>query len=176
MIVGRGAAARLAIALTGVTGADHVVDVGCGPGSAARAAARRGAAVTGVDPAGVMLALARRLTRRGRSITWMEGTAEALPLADGAATVVWSLSTVHHWRDVDQGLGEARRVLTGGGRLLAVERRVRPGATGLASHGWTDAQAEGFADRCRAAGFFDVRVETRTPRRRPLLVVTGRRR
>ena len=60
-----------------------------------------------------------------------------------------------------------------GGRFLAIERRVRPGATGLASHGWTDQQAESFAAQCRAAGFNDVRIETYTPRRRALKVVTA---
>ena len=119
MIAGRGTTAQLAADLTGVTRDDHVVDVGCGPGTAVRAAARRGATVTGVDPAPVMLSLARRLTRNS-SITWREGAAESLPLPDGVATVLWSLSTVHHWHDIDAGLAEARRVLAPGGRLLAI--------------------------------------------------------
>jgi SAM-dependent methyltransferase len=133
MLIGRGAVARLAADLTAVAGQDRVVDVGCGPGAAAREAARRGAAVIGLDPAPVMLTLARRLTRRDASITWTEGAAEAMPLPDGSATVVWSIATVHHWRDLDAGLSEVRRVLAPGGRLLAIERRTRPGARGLAS-------------------------------------------
>jgi len=131
MLPGAGPVARLAINLMAVSDHDHVVDVGCGPGSAARAAARRGAAVTGVDPATVMLKLARWLTPRAASITWSEGTAEALPLADHSATVLWSLKTVHHWSDLDAGLAEAHRVLVPGGRLLAIERHTQPGATGL---------------------------------------------
>ena len=82
-------------------------------------------------------------------------------MPDGSATVVWSLATVHHWHDVEAGLQAARRALAPGGRLLAVERCVSSGAQGLASHGWLDAQAEAFADECRAAGFTQVRVETR---------------
>ena len=54
-----GRTARLAADLADVTAADHVVDVGCGPGTAARTAARRGARVTGVDPAPSMLTVAR---------------------------------------------------------------------------------------------------------------------
>jgi ubiquinone/menaquinone biosynthesis C-methylase UbiE len=50
-------------------------------------------------------------------------------------------------------MDEARRVLKPGGRLVAIERLTRPGATGLASHGWTIEQASAFADRCRAHGF-----------------------
>ena len=171
MIVAGGAVARLAADLAAVSDADRVVDVGCGPGTAVREAARRGARVTGVDPAPVMLRLARTLTRNRLTITWAEGAAEDLREPDGSATIVWSLATVHHWRDVTAGLAEARRVLAPGGRLLALERRVRPGATGLASHGWTDQQAESFAAQCRAAGFDSVHVEKHTPGRRAVSVV-----
>jgi ubiquinone/menaquinone biosynthesis C-methylase UbiE len=158
LVMGRGSA-RLAVDLASVSNADRVVDIGCGPGNAVRAAARRGATAVGVDPAPVMLRLARIVTRGHSGITWSLGGAEALPLADGWATVVWSLKTVHHWQDVAAGLAEMRRVLASGGRLLVMERRVQPGATGLASHGWTEQQAEAFAARCRATGFAGVRVD-----------------
>jgi ubiquinone/menaquinone biosynthesis C-methylase UbiE len=160
MTIGRGAVARLAADLTAVTASDRVVDVGCGPGTAVRAAARRGAHVTGIEPAAVMLSLARTLTRRSPSISWAEGAAEALPLPDQSASVVWSISSVHHWHDVDAGLAEAHRVLGAHGRLLAIERQSRPGATGWGSHGWTHAQADVFADRCHGAGFTEVRIES----------------
>ena len=42
--------ARLAADIAGVSAADRVVDIGCGPGGAVREAARRGACATGVDP------------------------------------------------------------------------------------------------------------------------------
>jgi len=170
MIPGRGAVGRLAADLTAVSPSDHVVDLGCGPGVAAREAARRGARVTGVDPAPVMLRLASRLTRSSSGITWSEGAAEAIPLADGAATVLWSIASVHHWRDLDAGVREVDRVLVAGGRFLVIERRTRPGATGRASHGWTDDQAAAFAERCRDMGFVVVQVG-RHEGRRPLLTV-----
>jgi SAM-dependent methyltransferase len=176
MIVAGRAIAHLAADLASVSDADRVIDIGCGPGTAVRAAARRGAHVTGVDPAPVMLRLARTLTRDRPAITWAEGAAEDLPQPDGAATVVWSLATVHHWRDVTAGLTEVKRVLVPGGRLLVIERRVRPGATGLASHGWTGPQAQSFAAQCRVTGFDDVRVEQHTPGRRALWAVRAIRR
>jgi ubiquinone/menaquinone biosynthesis C-methylase UbiE len=176
MIIAGSTVAQLIADLAAVSDADDVVDVGCGPGSAVREAARRGARVTGVDPAPVMLRMARTLTRDRPGISWVEGTAEDLRLRDGSATVVWSLATIHHWSDVTAGLAEVKRVLATGGRFLALERQVRPGATGLASHGWTDQQAEAFAAQCRAAGFEDVRVERHTPGRRAVFVIRAIRR
>ena len=148
MIVGRGGVARLAADLASVSPADHVVDVGCGPGTAAREAARRGAHVTGVDPAAVMLQLARAFTRDRTAIDWAEGTAERLPQPDGSATVVWSLATVHHWKDVTAGLAEARRVLAPEGDSSRSNGRCVPappgspamgGRTNRPSHSWLSA-------------------------------------
>ena len=173
MVVTGRTKARLAATAAAVSAGDHVVDIGCGPGTAARMAARRGARVTGVDPAPVMRRLARAFTPRRAPITWSCGTAENLPLSDGSATVVWSLATVHHWKDVNEGLAEARRVLAPGGRLLAIERQSRAGATGLASHGWTEPQAESFGALCRGSGFEKVRVETSGTGRRAVWVVSA---
>jgi hypothetical protein len=66
-------------------------------------------------------------------------------------------------------------VLRPGGRFLAIERRTQPGADGLASHGWTDAQADAFADLCRGAGFADVRVEQHQAGRKPVVAVLATR-
>jgi ubiquinone/menaquinone biosynthesis C-methylase UbiE len=162
MLVHGRARSRMIVDLASVTETDRVVDIGCGPGGAVRAATRRGAHSTGVDPAPVMLRLARAITRNDPRARWLVGSAEDLPLADGSATVGWSLATVHHWKDVTAGLAEVRRVLTSGGRFVVTERQVQPGAKGFASHGWTEEQAQSFATQCRTAGFDNVRVETRT--------------
>jgi SAM-dependent methyltransferase len=169
-----GADARLAVRLADVRATDDVLDIGCGPGNAVRAAARTGARATGVDPAQVMRRTARRLSRSGR-VRYLDGTAEALPVEDDSMTVVLALATVHHWADLDAALREVRRVLRPGGRLLAIERNSPPGATGLASHGWTDDQAEGFAEVCRSHGFEDVQVGHPEARRsRKLVTVLAR--
>jgi len=154
MVPGGAGNARLAVRLSELAASDTVADIGCGPGTAARRAARLGASVVGIDPAPVMLRFARLLTRRSRqAIRYAEGSAEALPLPDSSVSVVWSIASVHHWADLDAGLHEARRVLKPGGRLVAIERLTRPGAKGLASHGWTPEQASAFADRCLVHGF-----------------------
>jgi ubiquinone/menaquinone biosynthesis C-methylase UbiE len=176
MLAAGRARARFVADLSVLSSSDRVVDIGCGPGNSVRAAARRGASVTGVDPAPVMLGVARLVTRDRPSIRWLRGSAENVPLPEHSATVVWSVATVHHWADVAAGLAEVRRVLAPGGRFFALERRVRPGATGLASHGWTDDQAVSFADCCRVAGLDDVRIETITRGRRVVQVVKASRR
>ena len=171
MLVAGRARATLSADLASVSDTDRVVDIGCGPGSAVRAAAKRGAHVTGVDPAQVMLRLARIATRDSLGVTWLLGAAEDLTLPDRSATVAWSLATVHHWQNVEAGLREAHRVLASGGRFLIVERRVSQGATGLASHGWTDQQVGSFVSQCRAAGFGEVRADSRRVGRRVIWVV-----
>ncbi len=173
MRIGRSGDAQLAIDLTALAPGEHVLDIGCGPGVAARVAAARGAVVTGVDPADVMLRVARRDDRHG-AVIWKRGAAEALPVPDRSCDVVWSLATVHHWPDLDGGLAEVRRVLRADGRFLAIERRVQPGARGHASHGWTDRQAAAFADRCREACFELVAVTSHETKRGVLLAVLAR--
>ena len=100
--------------------------------------------------------------------------AESLPVDDGAAQVAWSIATVHHWRDLDAGLREARRILAPGGRFVAIERRTRADARGHASHGWTDEQAAAFAARCEAAGFVAVELQHHEGKRGSMQVVTAR--
>lgn len=173
MRFGRTGDAELAITLTDLHPGAGVADIGCGPGVAARLAAERGAIVTGIDPSEVMLGFARRGDRR-RAVTWRQGAAEALPLPDRSVDIAWSLSTVHHWPDLSGGLAEVRRVLAPGGRFLATERRVKAGATGHASHGWTTQQAETFAELCESAGFDDVRTSSHDTKRGIFLAVTTR--
>lgn len=175
MTVGRAGDARLAAELTGLTPGERVVDVGCGPGVAARHAARSPSSVVGVDPAAVMLRVAGLLTRERWRITYSLGAAEALPVDDGSADVLWGLATVHHWPDLGAALDEVRRVLAPGGRFLALERSTIEGATGHASHGWTKAQATAFGELCRDAGFEDVRLERRDAGRRSLVGVIATR-
>lgn len=175
MTVGRGATARLVADLAGIGAGDRLVDVGCGPGAAAREATRRGAVATGVDPSRTMLRFARAITslRRLAGATFVEGRAESLPLPDGTATVLWALQSVHHWQDRTRGLAEARRVLAEGGRLLVAERSVEPGARGLAAHGLTTSEADQLARAVETAGFGGVERRTRRLGRRTLVLLTA---
>jgi ubiquinone/menaquinone biosynthesis C-methylase UbiE len=175
MIVGRGAVARAILAEARLSADDRAADIGCGPGTAARVAAARGVAVTGVDPSPVALGLARALSRRAdtKRITWALGSAEQLPLHAGSMTVAWSISSVHHWADQAAGCAEIYRVLAPGGRVLLAERLIRAGATGLAAHGSTREQADELCRALRAAGFVAVTSQTMVAGRRMRIVVRG---
>jgi ubiquinone/menaquinone biosynthesis C-methylase UbiE len=124
MAIGRGPAARLVADLADVRDGDRVVDVGCGPGTALREAARRGGVGIGIDPSPRMRGLAALLTRWGarRTVTYLDGFAEAMPCDDASADIVWALSSAHHWTDRARALAEVHRVLRPGGRLLILER------------------------------------------------------
>ncbi len=172
MAGGRQADAQLAVDTSGLAAGDVALDIGCGPGTAVRRAARLGAHAIGVDPAPVMLRTARLLTR-SKNATYRRGSAEQLPVRGREVHAAWSVATVHHWRDIDEGLREVRRVLVPGGRFVAIERLTHAGSHGLAGHGWTEEQAQSFAQYCAANGFVDIRVERGTGARGPAMVVVA---
>jgi SAM-dependent methyltransferase len=96
---------------------DRVLDVACGTGVLARAAASRVApdgAVTGLDLNPGMLAVAARL---GPTISWQQGTAQALPFPDGSFEAVVSQFGLMFFPDPVEALREMMRVLVPGGRL-----------------------------------------------------------
>lgn len=96
----------------------RVLDVACGTGVLARAAAVRARTVTGLDVNPGMLDVARRAPT---GIEWREGRAEALPFADGAFDAVLCQFGLMFFEDRVRALLEMTRVLRRGGRLaLAV--------------------------------------------------------
>ena len=117
-------------------GADStVLDVACGTGDLALVIAEAcGARVVGVDFCRPMLDIAaRKSSEMSRTIPFVEGDALRLPFADekfDAATIAFGLRNLS---DVAGGLGELRRILKPGGRLVVLEfsRPVVPGFRAL---------------------------------------------
>jgi SAM-dependent methyltransferase len=97
---------------------ERVLDVACGSGTAALAAARRGAVVTGVDYVPALLERGRERAAAERvEVEWVEGDAEALPCEDGSFDVVLSTFGVMFAPDHAQAAKELLRVCRPGGRI-----------------------------------------------------------
>ena len=101
-----------------VSRGDHVVDVATGTGNAAVHACLRGATVIGVDFEPRLLAQARERARSaGLEIRFVDGTVEALPIADGQANVVLSAFGAMYAPDHAAAARELVRVLATSGRI-----------------------------------------------------------
>lgn len=159
-----------------------VVDVACGPGTVARAAAGRvgpGGHVTGIDISPAMLEIARGKppVEDGAPIEYLEGPADKLDVPDDHADVLTCQHGFQFFPDRAAVLAEMRRVLRPGGRLgLAVWRDLDENppfaavAAGLAetigadvattysSGPWGFADPDELAAVLTDAGFDDVTV------------------
>jgi len=113
---------RIGALIRGMPGA-RVLDLGCGGGHVAFAAAAAGAAVTAYDLSDAMLAaVAAEAGRRGLTrIETRQGAAETLPFPEASFDAVLTRYSAHHWRDVPAALAQARRVLKPDGLLVACD-------------------------------------------------------
>ena len=101
---------------------ERVLDVGCGSGNAALAAARRFCRVVGVDGDPDLLDRARRRAgAEGLEVTFLEGEAGDLPFPDGAFEVVLSAGEDLPGPDRQPRVGELLRVCRPGGRVGMVQ-------------------------------------------------------
>ena len=113
-------AAEAVVDAAAVVPGERVLDLGCGTGNAALLAARRGARVTGVDPAARLLAVATERAAAGRleDVAFALGEAAALPVADDSADVVVSVFGVIFASDPEAAAAELARVTAPGGRIV----------------------------------------------------------
>ncbi len=102
----------------GLSDGDDVLDVGCGTGILARAAARRldgSGTVTGIDVNEGMLAVARRMAE---TVAWHSGRAERLPFADQSFDRVVSQFALMFFADRSAAVSEMARVARPGGTVV----------------------------------------------------------
>lgn len=90
------------------------LDIACGPGYVAAAAAKRGATVLGVDFSAAMVAHAQQ---RQPEIDFREGDAEHLPLGSGLFDAAAMNFGILHLGQPEKAIVEAHRVLRSGGRF-----------------------------------------------------------
>ena len=96
-----------------------VLDLGCAGGFMAEELARRGALVTGIDPAAQAIAAARAHAQDERlDIRYDVGVGEALPYADHAFDAVVCVDVLEHVADLQRVMEEVFRVLKPGGAFL----------------------------------------------------------
>jgi SAM-dependent methyltransferase len=96
----------------GVDGSTELLDVGCGSGLALQTAAKRGAAVTGLDASAPLLEIA---AERVPGAGLRQGDIESLPYGDGTFTTVTSFNAVQYAAGPVAALRELRRVTRAGG-------------------------------------------------------------
>ncbi|ACL55293.1 class I SAM-dependent methyltransferase [Methylobacterium nodulans] len=113
----------------------RALDLGCGGGHVAYRLARHAQAVTASDLSAEMLA-AVAATAQARGLTaieTVEAAAERLPFADASFDFIASRFSAHHWRDVEGGLREARRVAQTGAPAVFIDG-CSPGSPLLDTH------------------------------------------
>jgi len=110
-----------------ISAGDAVLDAGCGTGAVAveaRVATGPTSRVVGMDSSSAMLERARRRSDRAHAaIELIEGPATAFPFPDACFDVV-VFSLVMHYLTAEaktRAIGEARRVLREGGRVVLVD-------------------------------------------------------
>jgi ubiquinone/menaquinone biosynthesis C-methylase UbiE len=111
------------VAAAALTGAERVLDLGCGAGHTALNIAPKAAEVVAVDVTQEMLDVAAGLAReRGlANVRFERADVLALPFDDATFDLVTSRYSAHHYADPARALAEAARVLRPGGRMLLVD-------------------------------------------------------
>ena len=117
-----------------LTGDEHVLEIGFGPGVGIACLAELLPAgfVAGVDPSEVMVEQARRRCRSAVAEGRVElrvGCAASLPWPDNRFDKVCAVNNVQLWDAVEPDLGEVRRVLKDGGDIV------------IAVHAWAAKEA-----------------------------------
>lgn len=159
---------RTAVAMAGLQPEDRVLEVGCGAGDGVELAARRVGAeqVAAVEPARRYVEI---VSIRVPGADVRHGSAEHVPFDDGSFSVIFSVDSMHHWRDRDLGLATVVRKLAPGGRLLIAERSIVAGGHGIRPH-----QVEEVLVTLRRLGQTEVRAEERRVGKRPTTFISSR--
>ena len=144
----------------GTARGDVVLDVGCGVGGPARRLAELvGCRVVGLDVVREVLRSAAR--RPGPRVSYVAGSAAAVPFRSGSIDQAWALGVVAHVVDPEQMAAELRRVLRPGGAVAVTEvfweGRGRPRFADTAPRPWQPTTLSSVMSLFESAGFADIR-------------------
>jgi len=139
--------------------ADHILEVGFGPGAALRELTSRARAgfVAGVDTSPLMLRQAtKRNSRavRAGQVQLRQGSALALPFAEASFDKALTINSIQLWPDRFAGVKEIQRVLKTGGLVALALQPI-----------WakTDSEVrkigEDLLELLKQAGFVETRLE-----------------
>jgi SAM-dependent methyltransferase len=151
-------AAAHVVSLAGVRAGERLLDLATGTGNAALAAAREGAATTGIDVAPRLIEVARHRAASNRlDASFVVGDLHELPFESGSFDCVVSVFGIIFAADPELAVAELMRVLAPGGRglisvwvpagpidaMVGVFMRAVAQATGSGPprFGWNDEQA-----------------------------------
>ena len=105
---------------SGISGGDHVLEVGCGSGQLTRSLAARGLQVTALDPGENLIALARRNLAGAGVVEFVTARFEDALLPREEFRAVFSASAFH-WIDPKVSWQRAADVLVPGGTLALIQ-------------------------------------------------------
>ncbi|MET1027021.1 MAG: class I SAM-dependent methyltransferase [Dongiaceae bacterium] len=110
------------VGLCGVTAADRVLDLGCGPAQLARALAPFAREVVAVDPEPEMLALARQLTLEAgqHNLSFVQGSSYSLEPDLGRFKMA-AIGRAFHWMDREDALRRLDGIIEAGGAVVLFE-------------------------------------------------------
>ena len=169
--------AREVVAAAALSTGERVLDVACGTGALTRllaAGVGPTGSVVGLDVNAEMLSVAA-MSVPDRHVEWRQASASELPFAEATFDLVTCQHGVQYFPDRTEALGEMRRVLREGGRLvltcwrastespayLAVERWLTErSGTPTSLPPFCFADSDEFCRVVDAAGFTDVQLRT----------------
>jgi SAM-dependent methyltransferase len=168
---------RLTVGQLRLGPADAVLEIGFGPGHALKRISEetRARLIAGVDHSDLMVRTAARRNRRAireERMLLRQGDVAALPFADCTFAAAFAVNSYHQWDDPSAALGEIRRVLRPGGRVVLSIRILHR------DRRWeTVAEGRTCAERAprdlSAAGFTRIAVDKHDLGKLSVVLVSG---